>query len=679
MSRDRVKQSGASAYVGGHGRFELKHDHRPRGHQPEAIDTLAEGVRSGKDRQVLLGVTGSGKTYTAACVIERLQRPTLVLAHNKTLAAQLCAEFRSYFPDNAVEYFVSYYDYYQPEAYIPQTDTYIEKDTSINDEIERLRHAATHALISRRDVIVVASVSCIYGIGAPIEYSGMSLRLAVGDFADRDEVLRQLVTMQYMRSEILGRRRFRARGDVIEIYPSDAEVIVRVELFGDEVERLSVIDPLTGEVLATPPSIDVVPASHYVIPEERLGVACESIEAELAERLAEFRQHDRLLEAQRIEQRTRYDLEMLREVGMCKGIENYSRHMDGREAGEPSATLLDFFPADWLMVIDESHQTIPQVKAMWHGDRSRKLNLVEHGFRLPSALDNRPLTFEEFEAKLPPTIFVTATPAAYELDASGGEVVEMIVRPTGLLDPAIEVRPTRNQIDDLLGEIRARTEAGERSLVLTLTKRTAEDLTEYLEDLDMRVRYIHSEVKTLQRAEIIRDLRRGAFDVLVGINPLREGIDLPEVSLVAILDTDAEGYLRSTTSLIQIVGRAARNVGGKVIMYANRMTDAMKEALEETDRRRDIQTSYNEEHGITPQTVTKAIQDTVRAQEELDDEADGILAEVLGDSADRDLETLVDGLEKEMREAAAALEFERAARLRDEISELRRMLQEKPS
>lgn len=674
ISRERVKQTGAAAYLGGQRRFELKHQYRPRGHQPEAIEALCENVRAGRDRQVLLGVTGSGKTYTAACVIERLQRPTLVLAHNKTLAAQLCAEFRTYFPDNAVEYFVSYYDYYQPEAYIPQTDTYIEKDTSINEEIERLRHAATHALISRRDVIVVASVSCIYGIGAPIEYSGMSLRLAVGDFADRDDVLRQLVTMQYTRSEILGRRRFRARGDVIEIYPSDAEIIVRVELFGDEVERLSVIDPLTGEVLANPPSVDVVPASHYVIPEERLSQACAAIEEEAAERLAELRRQELLLEAQRLEQRTRYDLEMLREVGMCKGIENYSRHMDGRAPGEPSATLLDFFPTDWLLIIDESHQTIPQVKAMWHGDRSRKINLVEHGFRLPSALDNRPLRFEEFEQKMPPTIFVSATPAPYELEAADGAVVQMIVRPTGLLDPAIEVRPTRNQIDDLLGELRARIEVGERCLVLTLTKRTAEDLTEYLEDLKVRVRYIHSEVNTLQRTEIIRDLRRGAFDVLVGINLLREGIDLPEVSLVAILDTDAEGFLRSAMSLIQIIGRAARNVRGQVLMYADRMTTAMEEAIRETNRRRQIQAEYNEQHGITPQTVTKAIQDTVRAKEDLDVAADDILASVLGDSADRDLESLIEGLEKEMREAADALEFERAARLRDEITELRRML-----
>jgi len=502
----------------------------------------------------------------------------------------------------------------------------------------------------------------------------MSLRLAVGDFADRDDVLRQLVTMQYTRSEILGRRRFRARGDVIEIYPSDAEIIVRVELFGDEVERLSVIDPLTGEVLANPPSVDVVPASHYVIPEERLSQACAAIEEEAAERLAELRRQELLLEAQRLEQRTRYDLEMLREVGMCKGIENYSRHMDGRAPGEPSATLLDFFPTDWLLIIDESHQTIPQVKAMWHGDRSRKVNLVEHGFRLPSALDNRPLRFEEFEQKMPPTIFVSATPAPYELEAADGAVVQMIVRPTGLLDPAIEVRPTRNQIDDLLGELRARIEVGERCLVLTLTKRTAEDLTEYLEDLKVRVRYIHSEVNTLQRTEIIRDLRRGAFDVLVGINLLREGIDLPEVSLVAILDTDAEGFLRSAMSLIQIIGRAARNVRGQVLMYADRMTAAMEEAIRETNRRRQIQAEYNEQHGITPQTVTKAIQDTVRAKEDLDVAADDILASVLGDSADRDLESLIEGLEKEMREAADALEFERAARLRDEITELRRML-----
>jgi len=671
MSRPRA--AGAGAYVGSAGRFAIRHEYRPRGDQPDAIDTLVRGVHEGRQHQILLGVTGSGKTYTIACVVERLQRPTLVLAHNKTLAAQLCAELRDYFPDNAVEYFISYYDYYQPEAYIPQTDTYIEKDASINDEIDRLRHAATHALLARKDVIVVASVSCIYGIGAPMEYYGMALHVSVGDYLDRDDLLRQLVTMQYTRSEILGRGRFRARGDVVEVYPADAEVVLRIELFGEEVERLTVIGPLTGELLANPSQVSIVPASHYVVPEERLLGACRMIQEELQERLAFFRANERLLEAQRIEQRTRYDLEMLREVGFCRGIENYSRHLDGREAGQPAATLLDYFPADWLMVLDESHQTVPQVRAMWHGDRSRKLTLVEYGFRLPSALDNRPLTFDEFELKMPNVVFVSATPGPYERDLVGDGVAEMVVRPTGLLDPVVEVRPSRGQVDDLIGEIRTRVEREQRTLVLTLTKRMAEDLAGYLEELGLRVRYIHSSVKTLERSETLRDLRKGEFDVLVGINLLREGLDLPEVSLVAVLDADAEGFLRSTTSLIQIIGRAARNVDGHVIMYADRVTGGMHEAIDETNRRRDIQNVFNEKHGITPTTVRKAIQDTVRARDQIVGQAREIMLELGDTDPAADLAALIEEREREMKAAAGKLAFEEAARIRDEVGELKRL------
>jgi len=669
----RPRAAGAGAYVGSAGRFAIRHEYRPRGDQPDAIDELVRGVHEGRQHQILLGVTGSGKTYTIACVIERLQRPTLVLAHNKTLAAQLCAELRDYFPDNAVEYFISYYDYYQPEAYIPQTDTYIEKDASINDEIDRLRHAATHSLLARKDVIVVASVSCIYGIGAPMEYYGMALHVSVGDYLERDDLLRQLVSMQYTRSEILGRGRFRARGDVVEVYPADAEVVVRVELFGDEVERLTVIDPLTGELLGNPSQVSIVPASHYVVPEERLLRACQMIQEELQERLAYFRANERLLEAQRIEQRTRYDLEMLREVGFCRGIENYSRHLDGREAGQPAATLLDYFPADWLMVLDESHQTVPQVRAMWHGDRSRKLTLVEYGFRLPSALDNRPLTFDEFELKMPNVVFVSATPGPYERELAGSALAEMVVRPTGLLDPVVEVRPSRGQVDDLIGAIRERVEHDQRTLVLTLTKRMAEDLAGYLEELGLRVRYIHSSVKTLERSETLRDLRKGEFDVLVGINLLREGLDLPEVSLVAILDADAEGFLRSTTSLIQIIGRAARNVDGHVIMYADNVTGAMREAIDVTNRRREIQDAFNDKHSITPTTVRKAIQDTIRAREQIVGQARDIMLELGDADPAADLAALIEEREREMKAAAGKLAFEEAARIRDEVGELKRL------
>ncbi len=655
-------------------RFVLHSDFKPAGDQPKAIEELARGVLEGKKHQVLLGVTGSGKTFTIANVIERVQRPTLVIAHNKTLAAQLCAEFRALFPENAVEYFVSYYDYYQPEAYKPATDTYIEKDAQINDEIDRLRHAATQAVSSRRDVIVVASVSCIFGIGSPEIYQEIVLSLQVGDEIDRDEILRQLVAMQFTRSQVsLSRGRFRARGDVVEIYPADQEAIVRVEMFGDEVDRITVIDPLTGEVVQEPPRIDIYPATHWVATEARLLSAIEGIEAELEERLKELRSEGKLLEAQRLEQRTRYDLEMLREIGYCQGIENYSRYFDGREPGEPPYTLMDYFPDDYLLIIDESHQTIPQIRGMYYGDHSRKVNLVEYGFRLPSAFDNRPLTFEEFEERVNQVIYTSATPGPYELEKCGGKVVEQIIRPTGLVDPEIDVRPTEGQIDDLIGEIKKRVEKNQRVLVTTLTKRMAEDLAEYLSELGMKVRYLHSEVRTLDRGEILRDLRLGEFDVLVGINLLREGLDLPEVSLVAILDADAEGYLRSTASLIQIMGRAARNVEGKVIMYADTITEAMREAIDETNRRRRIQMEYNRKHNITPATVVKAVQDTVRMREAVIEEARQTVARIVAGDKRESIEDLIASLEKEMREAAERLEFEKAAEIRDELAELRKV------
>jgi len=658
------------------GRFVLECEHRPTGDQPRAIDFLAEGVLAGAPHQTLLGVTGSGKTFTIANVIERVQRPTLVIAHNKTLAAQLCAELRSYFPHNAVGYFVSFYDYYQPEAYNPRTDTYIEKDSQINDEIDRLRHAATQAVSQRRDVVVVASVSCIFGLGAPDEYRDIVLSLGLGESIERDDMLRQLVAMQFTRStQSLSRGRFRARGDCVEVYPADRDVVYRVELFGDEVERISEIDPLTGNVLAQPSALEVYPATHWVASEARLLTAIENIEAELEERLEFFRKHGKLLEAQRLEQRTRYDLEMLREVGYCSGIENYSRHFDGRSAGQPPYTLLDYFPEDYLLVIDESHQTIPQLRGMWAGDHSRKQNLVDYGFRLPCAFDNRPLTFDEFQSRARQVIYTSATPSAYELTNSRDRVVEQVIRPTGLVDPSIDVRPTRGQIDDLIGEIRLRVAQGQRCLVTTLTKRMAEDLTDYLADLDIRVRYLHSDVKTLDRGEILRDLRLGDFDVLVGINLLREGLDLPEVSLVAILDADSEGFLRSAPSLIQIIGRAARNVDGHVLMYAERVTEAMQSAIGETERRRAIQEAYNREHGITPSTIVKAVQDTIRLRSETEEQARRVVERLSRPSHEGGgLAEVVAALEKEMREAAAALEFERAAQLRDEIQALRKAM-----
>lgn len=652
--------------------FVLKSEYRPMGDQPRAISRLVEGLNKGLHDQVLLGITGSGKTYTMAQVIQAVQRPALVIAPNKTLAAQLCGEFKEFFPDNAVEYFVSYYDYYQPEAYIPQTDTYIEKDSSINDEIDKLRHSATAALFERRDVIIVASVSCIYGLGSPEEYRDLSLSLREGQEYDRDWILRKLVDIQYTRNDYdFHRGTFRVRGDVIEIIPASlAEKAIRVEMFGDEVERILEVDTLTGEVLGQLRHVMVFPASHYVTEEETMRRALGSIEKELEERLKELREAGKLLEAQRLEQRTRYDLEMLREVGFCTGIENYSRHLTGRKPGEPPYTLLDFFPEDFLLIIDESHVTVPQIGGMYEGDRSRKTSLVEHGFRLPSALDNRPLTFKEFEAKVGQAVYVSATPGPYELKRSH-QVVEQIIRPTGLVDPEVHVRPVKGQIDDLLHEIRLRAEKNQRVLVTTLTKRMAEDLTDYLREMGVRVRYMHSDIGTIERMEIIRDLRLGEFDVLVGINLLREGLDLPEVSLVAILDADKEGFLRSERSLIQTMGRAARNVEGMVIMYADTVTDSMRRAIGETNRRRSMQIAHNREHGITPETVKKAVREVIEATRVAEAKTPYVTRKNVADLPREEKKKLIADLEKEMREAAKLLEFERAAVLRDLILELR--------
>jgi excinuclease ABC subunit B len=656
------------------GQFRLCADFEPQGDQPQAIASLVEGVRAGARHQVLLGVTGSGKTFTASHVIAQVNLPTLVIAPNKTLAAQLYHEFRGFFPDNAVRYFVSYYDYYQPEAYVPSTDTYIEKDASINDEIDKMRHAATKALLERNDTIVVASVSCIYGLGSPASYFDMLVLLERGDTVERDQVLRKLVDMQYQRNDYdFHRGTFRVRGDVIEIYPSYEEGrAIRVELFGDVVDAIAEIDPLRGQVLRKANQVAIYPASHYVSTAPTLKRAASAIREELAERLAELEAQHKRLEAQRLRQRTLYDLELLEEMGFCPGIENYSRHLDGRAPGQPPYTLIDYFPKDFLLVIDESHVTVPQIGGMYRGDRSRKETLVEFGFRLPSALDNRPLDFEEFYARIPQAIYVSATPAPWETKQAGGRVVEQLIRPTGLTDPEIVVRPARHQVDDLLGEIRARVEAHERVLVTTLTKKMAEDLTDYLQDVGVKVRWIHADVETIERVEIIRDLRRGVFDVLVGINLLREGLDLPEVSLVAILDADKEGYLRSERSLIQTIGRAARNLHGTVLMYADTVTDSMRKAIDETNRRRTVQESYNREHGITPQTIRKAIGEPLIAACEADyvevaveDEAD--------DGAPRDpaaLAAQIATLRREMREAARQLEFERAAELRDRIRPL---------
>ena len=656
--------------------FEIVSDYVPRGDQPEAIDALTRGLEEDRKQQILLGITGSGKTFTMANVIQRVQRPALVIAHNKTLAAQLASEFKDFFPNNAVEFFVSYYDYYQPEAYLPQTDTYIEKDSQINEEIDRLRHAATQSLMERRDVIVVASVSCIFGIGSPEQYQEVSLSVRVGQAIDREDILRQLVAMQFSRNNYEpDRGEFRVRGDVLEIHPMDEDFITRLEMFGDEIERISVLDPLTGEILERKDRTVVFAATHYVASRERVEAALIGIEHELEERLRFFNDSGKLLEAQRLEQRTHYDLEMIREVGYCNGIENYSRHFDGRTPGDPPYTLMSYFPSDYLLIVDESHQTIPQIGAMWAGDRSRKDSLVGHGFRLPSAYDNRPLTFAEFEQRISQVIYTSATPGPYE-HARSDQTVELIVRPTGLVDPPIDVRPVNGQIDDLVGEIKARAAKDERVLVTTLTKRMAEDLTDYLAELGIRVRYMHADVQTLDRQEILRDLRLGAFDVLIGINLLREGLDLPEVSLVAILDADREGFLRSETSLIQIMGRASRHLEGRVIMYADTVTTAMKAAIGECERRRKKQITYNEEHGITPESVQKAVRDTIRSTQATQEKAarQVLVSDKVGEMPRDDIESIIEALTAEMKRAAVDLEFERAAELRDEIKDLQEML-----
>jgi len=655
-------------------RFKLVSDFQPTGDQPQAIEKLVEGLQRGYKHQTLLGATGTGKTYVMAQVIERVQRPALVIAHNKTLAAQLYAEFRDLFPHNAVEYFVSYYDYYQPEAYIPRHDLYIEKDASINEEIERLRLAATTSLLTRRDVIIVASVSCIYSIGSPDEYGQDVVVLKRGEVRRRDRVLRHLVEIYYERNDYdFGRGKFRVRGDTLEVYPAYEELAYRIGFWGDEVERLTQIDPLTGEVLAELDEVQIFPARHFVTRQDYLPIALANIEKELEERLAELRAQGKLLEAQRLEQRTRYDLEMLREVGYCAGIENYSRHLSGREPGQQPWTLLDYFPEDYLLFVDESHMTIPQIRGMYRGDRSRKETLVEYGFRLPSALDNRPLTFEEFERQINRVIYTSATPGPYELEHSP-QVVEQIIRPTGLVDPEVIVRPTAGQIDDLIGEINKRVQRGERALVTTLTKRMAEDLADYLLEMGIKVHYLHSEIQTLERVEILRDLRMGVYDVVVGINLLREGLDLPEVSLVAILDADKEGFLRSDTALIQTIGRAARHVNAQAIMYADRITDSMRRAIEETNRRRLKQITYNEAHGITPASIVKEIHDlTERVRAVAEERAEYRVTRRLPKD---ELTRVIKELEKQMHAAAEALEFEKAALLRDQIFDLRRELLE---
>ncbi len=655
--------------------FRLVAPFEPTGDQPQAIEKLSDGLNRGLRHQTLLGVTGSGKTYTMANVIARQNRPTLVLAHNKTLAAQLYSEFRDFFPDNAVEYFVSYFDYYQPEAYLPRSDTYIEKDSSRNDEIDKLRHAATKALFERRDVIIVASVSCIYGLGAPVDYGATVLRLRVGGQYRRDAVLRHLVDLQYQRNDqALQRSRFRVRGDTLELVPSAEDRLVRVEFFGDEVERITELDPLTGELLAERRDLNVYPATHFVTPADKLQGAMKAIEQEMEERVAGLEAEGRALEAARLRQRTTFDLEMMRELGFCSGIENYSRHLSAREAGSRPWTLLDYFPPDWLLIVDESHMSIPQVVGMYKNDRTRKEILVDFGFRLPSALDNRPLTFEEFEATVRQAIYVSATPGPYELERSA-RVVEQLLRPTGIVDPQITIRPSEGQIDDLLERVRERVERGERVIVTTLTKRLAEDLTDYLRELGVKVQYLHSEVDTLDRIQILRDLRLGVHDVIVGINLLREGIDLPEVTLVAILDADKEGFLRSAWSLVQMIGRAARNIGGEVVMYADVTTESMRAAIEETNRRRRVQERYNAEHGITPVTIVKEIHDLndrLRvAAEGASGYGEGAGERDLGSRTRREIEDLVTRIEAQMREAARNLEFERAASLRDEVQAIR--------
>ncbi|RKD25284.1 Excinuclease ABC subunit B [Caminicella sporogenes DSM 14501] len=654
--------------------FKVVSDYKPTGDQPKAIEELSKGIREGIKHQTLLGVTGSGKTFTVANIIEKVQKPTLVIAHNKTLAAQLCSEFKEFFPNNAVEFFVSYYDYYQPEAYVVQSDMYIEKDASINEEIDKLRHSATAALFERKDVIIVASVSCIYGLGDPIDYKNMVLSLRPGMIKSREEILEKLVEIQYVRNDVsFTRGTFRVRGDIIEIFPaSSSENAVRIELFGDEVDRITEVNALTGQIIGVRNHVAIFPASHYVTEREKLEMAIKDIEKELEERVKEFKEQGKLIEAQRIYQRTKYDIEMLREVGFCQGIENYSRHISRRKPGSRPFTLIDYFPDDFLLVIDESHVTIPQIRAMYGGDRSRKENLVEYGFRLPSAYDNRPLNFEEFESLINQVIYVSATPGPYEREKSQ-KIVEQIIRPTGLLDPEIDVRPVEGQIDDLLGEINKRVEKNQRVLVTTLTKKMAEDLTDYLREVGVKVRYMHSDIDTLERMEIIRDLRLGRFDVLVGINLLREGLDIPEVSLVAILDADKEGFLRSETSLIQTIGRAARNIEGKVIMYADTITKSMKCAIDETNRRRRLQSEYNKKHGIVPKGIKKGIRDVIEATKVA--EEDVKYGVDMFENLDRDdMLEIIDNLEKEMYEAAANLQFERAAELRDKIAKLKEKL-----
>ena len=653
--------------------FDLQSHYKPSGDQPTAIQELVKGVKDGKRHQTLLGATGTGKTFTISNVIKEINKPTLVMAHNKTLAGQLYNEFKEFFPNNAVEYFVSYYDYYQPEAYVPQTDTFIEKDSSVNDEIDKLRHSATSALFERNDVIIIASVSCIYGLGSPEEYREMVVSIRTGMELERNQLLHRLVDVQYERNDInFTRGTFRVRGDVVEIFPASRdERCLRIEFFGDEVDRIREVDALTGEILGERDHVAVFPASHFVTREEKMKKAISNIEVELEQQLEKFRSEEKLLEAQRLEQRTNYDLEMMREMGFCSGIENYSRHLTLRDAGATPYTLLDYFPEDFLLVVDESHVTLPQVRGMYNGDQARKGVLVEHGFRLPSALDNRPLTFDEFQKKVPQAIYVSATPGPYELEHTP-EMVEQIIRPTGLLDPTIDVRPIEGQIDDLIDEIQERIRHNERVLITTLTKKMSEDLTNYLKEMGLKVEYLHSEIKTLERIEIIRELRKGTYDVLVGINLLREGLDIPEVSLVAILDADKEGFLRSERSLIQTIGRAARNSNGHVIMYADKMTDSMIKAIGETKRRRSIQEAYNEKHGIVPKTIVKKIPDIIRATQAAEEEESYVTKLLKGKKLTKiDREQLIKNLEAEMKEAAKALDFERAADLRDTIFELK--------
>jgi excinuclease ABC subunit B len=652
--------------------FQLVSDFSPQGDQPEAIKHLVQGLSENKRHQTLLGATGTGKTFTIAQVIAKVNRPTLVIAHNKTLAAQLCSEFKDFFPNNAVEYFVSYYDYYQPEAYIPSSDTFIEKDSSINDEIDKLRHSATSGLFERRDIIIVASVSCIYGLGSPEEYGELVLSLRTGMTRTRNEILHKLIDIQYQRNDIsFTRGTFRVRGDVIEIFPaSRAEQAIRVELFGDEIERITEINVVTGEIIGQREHIAIFPASHFVTREEKMKLAIINIERELEQRLAELRENNKLLEAQRLEQRTRYDIEMMQEMGFCSGIENYSGPLTFREPGATPYTLMDYFPDDFLVVVDESHVTLPQIRGMYNGDRARKSVLVEHGFRLPSAMDNRPLRFEEFEEKYKQIIFVSATPGPYEIEHCP-EMVEQIIRPTGLTDPLIEVRPSKGQIDDLIGEIRDRIVKDERVLVTTLTKKMSENLTDYLKEIGIKVRYLHSDIKTLERMAILRDLRLGTFHVLIGINLLREGLDLPEVSLVAILDADKEGFLRSDRALIQTIGRAARNSEGRVIMYADKITDSMDRAMKETERRYTIQRAYNEKYGIEPQTIRKKVRDLIEATKVAEQKADYLSTDKIEKLSKKDRQNLIERLEAEMKEAAKQLRFERAAELRDALLEIK--------